>query len=144
MSEALRTHVKPDITKLEHALNLSDSIVTTEKTRLDRQYEIQHKMEHDLCLKIEELFDKNSHKVCAKSWERCTTAMKAKLLSRNAFDSETQNDPIMIIKVIKKHSLCFEESRYEMATIYDAIRNFINCKQKEKENFLEHARRFKI
>ena len=52
----------------------------------------------------------------------------------------------MLIKAIKEHSLCFEESRYEMATIFDALKNYVNCKQKEqgKESLLDYTRRFKL
>ena len=72
--------------------------------------------------------------------------MKAKLEARTTFESEIFNDPIMLIKAIKQHSLCFEESRYEMATIYDATKNYVNCKQKEqgKESLLDYTRRFKL
>ena len=80
-------------------------------------------MEYDACLKRKDACDQNLHKACAELWERCTTAMKAKLEARTTFKSETYNDPIMLIKAIKEHSLCSEESRYEMATIFDAIKN---------------------
>ena len=58
--------------------------------------------------------------------------MKAKLEARTTFELHVCNDPVMLIKEIKEHSLCFEESTYEMATIPNAIRNCINCKQKEQ------------
>ena len=51
MSEDLRTCVKPDMTKWEPVLKFSESTVTTEKTRLDRRHELQHKMEYDVCQK---------------------------------------------------------------------------------------------
>ena len=40
----------------------------------------------------------------------------------------------------------FEEFRYKMATIFDALKNYVNCKQKEqgKESLLDYTRRFKL
>ena len=42
--------------------------------------------------------------------------------------------------------MCFEESRCEIATIFDALKNHANCKQKEqgKESLLDCTRRFKL
>ena len=72
--------------------------------------------------------------------------MKAKLEARTTFESVTCNNAIVLIESIKEHSLCFEESRHEMAKIFDALKNYVNCKQKEqgKESQLYYTRRFKL
>ena len=82
-------------------LKFSDLTVTTEKTRLDKQYELQYKIEYDMYLKRKELYDQNLHKAYAELWEPYATAMKAKLEARTTFESETYNEPIMLIKAIK-------------------------------------------
>ena len=123
---------EPDVTTWQPVLKNSDSTVTTEKITLDRQHELMIQMEYDVCLKRKELYDQNLHKAYEESWERCATAMKAKLEARTTFVSNMCNDPVTLIKATKEHSLCFEESRYEMAKISDGIRNCINFKQKEQ------------
>ena len=69
ISEALRTHVKPDMTTLEPVLKFSDSTITTEKIRFERQHDLQCEMEYDLCLKRKELYDLNLHNAYAELWE---------------------------------------------------------------------------
>ena len=101
-------------------------------------------MEYDSYLKRKESFDQNCHKEYDELWECCAKAMEAKIEARTTFESVIYNGPIKLLTEITEHSLCFEESQCEMATIYDAMRNFVNCKQKEKEGLLEHIRRLKL
>ena len=146
MSEALRTNVKLDMSKWEPTLEFEGSTETVDNARLNKQHELKCEMEHDVHLKRKETHEQNLHKAYAKLWERYTTAMKEKLEARNTFESVVHNNPIILIKVIKEHFLCFEESRYKMATIFDALKNCVNCKQKEqgKKSLLDCTRRFKL
>ena len=70
--------------------------------------------------------------------------MKAKIEARTDYESKIYNDPIELIKAIKEHALNYEESRYEMAIIFDALKAFVNCRQREKENLQEYTKRFKV
>ena len=62
--------------------------------------------------------------------------------ARTAFEAVTHNDPIVLIKAIKDHHLCFEEYRYEMVTNFDALKNHVHYKQHEqgKESLLDCTR----
>ena len=44
---------------------------------------------------------------------------------------------------IKQHSLNFQDARYKMAIIADAIKVFMNTKQKDNESLQEYTQRFK-
>ena len=146
IAEALRMSVKPDTEKWQPDLEYKESTEEVDNTRLNKQYEMKYKMDYDVCLKKKEQYDQNTIKAYAELWERCTTAMKAKIEARTTYESDIYNKPIALLKAIKEHSLCFEESRYEMATIFDALKNYVNCKQKEqgKESLLDYTRRFKL
>lgn len=93
-------------------------------------------MGHDVCNKRKETHEQNLHKASAELWEHCTAAMKEKLEARTTFESDTCNNPIMLIKAIKDHSSCFEESRHEIASIFDTLKNYANCELKEKKHCL--------
>ena len=146
IAEALRMSVKPDTEKWQPELEFKESTEEVDNTRLNKQYEMKYKMDYDAYLKRKEQYDQNAIKAYAELWERCTTAMKAKIEARTTYESVIYNNPISLLKAIKEHSLCFEESRYEMATIFDALKNYVNCKQKEqgKESLLDYTRRFKL
>ena len=126
MSEALRKNGKPDMSKWEPALEFEDSTETVDNTRLSEQHELKHKIEHDVCLKRKETCRQNIHKAYVELWECYATAMKGNLEARTTFESVTCNNTIVLVKEIKEHSLCFEESRCEIAKFFDAI------KQKEQ------------
>ena len=69
--------------------------------------------------------------------------MQNKITGRHDFEGKIFNNSINLLKAIKAHSLNFQESRYKMAIISDAIRTFLNTKQKESESLQDNTRRFK-
>ena len=70
--------------------------------------------------------------------------MKGKIKGRIDHESKIYNNSIEFIKAIKEHAQTYEESRYEMGIILDALRAFINCRQKDKENLQDYTKRFKV
>ena len=48
MSEALRTCVKPNVSKWEPTLEFVDSSGETDNTRLNRHHELKYEMEYDV------------------------------------------------------------------------------------------------
>jgi hypothetical protein len=67
--------------------------------------------------------------------------MKHKLESRVDFDT-LENDPIELLKAIKQHALNYQEHRYDMSIIYDAITLIFGTKQKENESLQDYTKRF--
>ena len=84
-----------------------------------------------MCLKRKEQCDQNSIKAYDGSCERCTKAVKAKIEARTTYESIMHNAPIAVLKAIKERSSSFEESRHEMATIFDILTNYASYKHKE-------------
>ena len=70
--------------------------------------------------------------------------MQAKLEARTDFESEVYNNPTHLKKAIKEHSLHFEENRHKIATMFEVLRDFALCRQKDKESLLEHTCKFKV
>eukprot|EP00957_Ditylum_brightwellii_P056477 4280957-Ditylum_brightwellii.AAC.1 len=75
-------------------------------------------------------------------WERCVKAMKNKILSLKNYN-QIYNKPILLLEEIKKFSLNYQEMKYKMAIISDALRAMLNAQQKENENLQDYTRRFK-
>ena len=69
--------------------------------------------------------------------------MQNKITCQYDFKQKIFNNSINLLKAIKEHSLIFQESRYEMAIITDAISTFLNMKQKESESLKDYRQRFK-
>ena len=83
------------------------------------------------------------YKAYAFLWKKCSQAMQNKISGRCDFEAKIFNDPINLLKAIKKHSLNQQESRYKMSVILDSLKAFLNTRQKESEPLEEYTRRFK-
>jgi hypothetical protein len=55
-----------------------------------------------------------------------------------------ENDPIELLKAIKQHALNYQEHRYDMSIIYDAITTLFGTKQKENESLQDYTKRFRV
>ena len=144
IAETLRTLIEPETDLWKPSLQVSLSSDEDEKKGENRQYELDYKAEYDEYMKRKREFVENKYKSYAELWARCNRTMQAKLEARTDYESEVYNNPINLIKAIKEHALNYEESRYEMAIIFDALKAFVNCTQKEKENLQDFTRRFKV
>ena len=69
--------------------------------------------------------------------------MQDKLRSRPDYEQTIYNNPIELLKAIKLHALSYQETRYEMSIMVDAVRTLIYTKQKEGESLQDYTRKFK-
>jgi hypothetical protein len=76
-------------------------------------------------------------------FERCNTALQAKLKARKDFYSKVKNDPIELLKAIQQYSISYQEKRYEEKAHLEGIKSFVLLKQKEDESLVEYTSRFK-
>ena len=107
--------------------------------RENRQFELEYKAKLGEAIKRVDKYQQNLYKAYAFLWEKCSRAMLHKILGQNDFDTEIYNDPIKLLILIKHHSLNFQGSRYKMAIIADAIKVFMNTKQKDNESLQEYT-----
>jgi len=76
-------------------------------------------------------------------WERCNKAMKNKIEARSDYN-RIENNPITLLMAIKEHALNFQENRYSMSIILDAMRMLLFTKQKEGESLQDYTKRFRV
>ena len=143
IAESLRTLEKPDKEKWEPTLQVSEEQDEDIKKRENNQFQMIFKAKLDRAIKRQETYDNNLFKAYALLWKHCAKAMQNKIATRSDFTNKILNDPLNLLKAIKEHSLNYQESRYEMAIIVDAIKTVFNLKQKENENLQDYTRRFK-
>ena len=143
ISESLRTLTLQDTEKWKPKLNSSKSDNDNIAKIENKQFEIEFKANLDESMKRSTIYKQNIYKAYAFLWEKCTKSMQNKISSRRDFEDAIFNDPIALLTAIKEHSLNYQETRYEMAIIADAIRTFINTKQKENETLNNYTKRFK-
>ena len=105
---------------------------------------MEYKIKLDLHLKRIQTYTNNLTKAYAFIWEQCSLGMQNKIESRSDYNSSIKNDPIALLKAIKQHALNYQEHKYPMAIIFDAIKTLITLKQKEGESLREYTKRFKV
>ena len=124
-------------------MQVSEDKDATVKALEDKQFEIEFKADYDVYRKRLQILENNQTKAYALLWERCAKSMKNKIESRSDFD-KIKNNPIALLKSIKEHALNYQENRYHMAIILDAMRTLMSTKQKEKESLQDYTKRFRV
>ena len=121
------------------------SIATTEEDHAaeNRQYEIEFKADYDTYSKRVQAYENNNTKAYALLWERCNKAMKNKIEARSDYN-RIKNNPITLLMAIKEHALNFQENRYSMSIILDAMKTLLFTKQKEGESLQDYTKRFRV
>eukprot|EP00957_Ditylum_brightwellii_P064326 4881839-Ditylum_brightwellii.AAC.1 len=69
--------------------------------------------------------------------------MKNKILSLKNYNNQIYNKPISLLEEIKKFSLNYQETKYDMSIIPNALSAMLNAQQTENENLQDYTRRFK-
>ena len=124
---------------LEMSLETDDQLRNNE----NRQFEIEFKELNSRYLTRLDNYEQNAIKAYALIWERCSQAMKDKIANLSNFETAIENDPIELLKEIKRNALNYQEYKYDMSILYDAFRHLLTTRQQDQESLQEYARRFK-
>ena len=143
IAESLRTLQITDTTEWEPILQISEAVNVIDQERENRQNEIKYRSRLDVISRRSDIYQENLFKAYAVIWERCAKAMQDKLCSRPDYEQTIYNNPIELLKAIKLHALNYQETRYEMSIMANAVRALINAKQKEGESLQDYTSRFK-
>ena len=108
-----------------------------------RQNEMLYKAELEEAMKRARMYENNQYKAYALLWQRCAKAMQNRIEARKDYKKLIYNNPIELLKAIKEHALNYQETRYEMSIISDAMRACLSAKQRENEGLQDYTRRFK-
>ena len=135
-----------DVNTWRPKLSTSDKDPSTQKQEYEvetSEYKIIYRAEVDSWTRRKDTYRSNIGRAYALLYERCNKAMQTKLQSRKDFET-MKGDPFKLLEAIKGHSVSYQENKYPMNTITDAIRNIVNLKQKEDESLIDYTRRFKV
>jgi hypothetical protein len=109
----------------------------------NEQFKIEFKSDYDNYGSQVQTYGNNKTKAYALLWEHCTKVMKNKIESCSDYDI-IKNDPILLLKAIKEHALNYQENRYSMSIVLDALRTLLNTKQQEGESLQDFTKRFRV
>ena len=145
IATALEDQKEFDLTQFEPQLRFStkDAIKEKEaKEREDKQFEKQFEIEFQTYNDRKVKYQENRSAAAATLWNQCASSMRSKLQSRTDYD-KIKGDPVELLKAIKQHALSYESNQYQMKTICEATKTFINTRQREDEDSVEHLEQFK-
>ena len=142
-SSALETLEPVDTSEWKPTMRFSTNKDAAVQKNEDRQFEIEFKADYDTYSKRLQPYENNRIKAYALLWERCAKAMKNKIESRADYN-KIRNDPILLLKALKEHALNYQENRYSMSMILDAMRTVLGTRQKEGESLQDYTKRFRF
>jgi hypothetical protein len=104
---------------------------------------MEFKVEYDAFTKRKEALEMNLSKAYSFIWDQCAKLLQNKIKAKTDYVSLNKGTPINLLKAIKQQVMNFQESRYEMSTILEALKNMINVKQRYNETLQDNTKRFK-
>src|SRR6056300_1475608 len=87
-------------------------------------------------------FENNKRYVYGKVMAMCPKYMIDKLEREADFDNKLFDDPIELLKRIRKFMTITADTEWEYFGLWEAMSKLFSCRQKEKENIMEYRKRF--
>ena len=143
IANALEKLEEVDFTTLEPVMKQSSSSDAAVKERENKQFEKQYEIKYTEYERRVNQYQENRVQAEAMLWNQCTNTMKSKIQSRKDYYAEIKGNPVKLLQAIKEHALSYESTQYRMKTLCDALKSFINLKQKEDESAIDYLKRFK-
>jgi hypothetical protein len=142
IANALEEDKEPDEKDWSPRVKVAKGSTEEEKKQNLRYAEIIFQSEVDAFVLRKQQYEQNKGKASAFLFSHCDKAMQSKLQARTDYDT-IKHEPRLLLKAIKEHSMSYQENKYEMSTIADSLKTFVNLKQKEDESLIDYTRRFK-
>ncbi|KAG7360091.1 hypothetical protein IV203_035190 [Nitzschia inconspicua] len=143
IASALKELQPADKTSWEPKLKYSTATDADQKEAENRQHTMMYQSQLNAYIKRSEMYTANLVKAYALLWERCSQGLKNKIESRRDY-SKIMNDPIALLKAIREHALNFQDDKFCMTIIIEALLTLVHTKQKEGESLQDYTRRFRI
>ncbi|KAL7578955.1 hypothetical protein ACA910_006923 [Epithemia clementina (nom. ined.)] len=118
---------------LMRATNPGDTKTKEQVTTENKQHEMIFKEELTRYFKRKETLTMNTVKAYVFLWEECSKSMQIKIESRKDFILIIDKNPIELLKAIREHALNYQNNKYVMSVILDALLTLVNLKQREDE-----------
>ena len=120
----------------------ANAMTYKEKMRQE-QYKIKYQQDLKSYTDKIEVYNNNKERVAGILWNRCNRAMQSKIENRKDYETTIKGNPIELLKAIKQHALSFQDTKWSILTVIDAMKAFLNMKQKEGEVLIDYLKRFK-
>lgn len=133
ISESLRLLTIYDVNAWRPTLIISAATDKTVKARENKENEMIYKSEVEEWGKRKRYYETNLVNAYALIWQRCTKGLKDRIERRPDFKASIYNRPTALLQAIKEHSTSYEQNKYPMATITDAMRAWLDCTQEDSE-----------
>ena len=144
ITKALKEEKHIDFSKMEPRLKIS----TIDKSKAEDKYNQetaefmeQYKIRMESHMAREEKYQDNCVKAAGLLIQQCSTAMKYKLQARNDYD-KIEMDPVSLLQAIKEAAMNYEADEYVHKTIQEALKSFVNLKQRQGESLNDYLERF--
>ena len=121
-----------------------DGTLSYQERMEQKQYEMDYSQDLKTYTDKVETYMNNRERVAGLLWNRCNKAMQSKIENRSEYKSKIKGNPIEMLKAIKQHALSFQETKWSILTVIDAIKAFINMMQKDGEQLIDYLKRFKM
>ena len=128
IANALVTQTEMDFTMIMPKLQVSMNPNADEKDQEDQEFSMLYRAKITSYITREDKY--RSGNACAFLFGQCNKAMQSKLQARTDFAITIKNNPIELLKAIEEHTISYQENKYEMGIIMDALRNLVNLKQR--------------
>ena len=81
-------------------------------------------------MKQKQTYQENRFTLYTLLWERCAKAMQNKIASGLDYTSLVYNNPIELLREIKKHLVNYQDTRYEIEIITDAFQSTFTSRKR--------------
>ena len=143
IATALKERTEMNFSTLMPQMKQSESTDKTVKAIEQEQFKILYQAEIKAYVERQECYRANKSTAYALIWKQCNKALQAKLQTRTDFNSTVEGNPIELLKAIEEHSVSYQDKRYPYSTVYDAMKNLLNIRQKDDESLIDYTARFK-
>jgi len=144
IAESLSTLTDVNLSMHKPTLQVSSETDNDKKNAENKQFEMEFKEKFAIYMKRVEAYSKNQGKAFAFLLDRCSKGMKEKIQARADYETSIRQNPRELLKAIKQHALNYQESRYNMAIVYDAFTAVHTTTQKEGETLQDYTKRFRV
>ena len=106
-------------------------------------YDIEYKEELRKYNIRKDVYEENKVKAYALIFRCCNKTMQNRIEESKDFESVIRDDPLELLKEIKKKMYDPARAKYEYVTLTESLNRILTTKQEDDENLVDYTKRFK-